>query len=51
MDSLTLMGVIAEFEEASGVTIPEEIVTIDNFHSVNAIIKALSCIGLYEEMK
>lgn len=49
VDSLTLMGVITEFEEVTGINIPEEIVTIDNFYSVNSIISALDHIGLYEE--
>lgn len=51
LDSLTLVGMITEFEEITGVIVPEEMVTIENFTSINSIIKALRDLDLYRESK
>lgn len=50
LDSLTLAGIISEFEKRTNVIIPNDMVTIDNFVSINSIIQALMERGLYKEL-
>ena len=41
LDSLTLVMLINEMEESFGIFIPEEIVSVKNFSSVNAMVSVI----------
>ena len=49
MDSLTIVGMISEFENSTGCIIPSEMVTIDVFTSVNSIVSELKKREIYKD--